>query len=135
MKVTTYTDGGSRGNPGPSALGVVIKDEHGRTLANYGEYLGITTNNVAEYSALISALHKAHELGATEVDCVMDSKLVAEQMNRRWKVKEAHLQTLFVKAWNAVAGFKHVHFRHVYREHNKEADAALNKVLDAHMKK
>src|SRR3990167_7202391 len=101
MKLTTYTDGGARGNPGPAAAGIVIKNETGQVLAAYGEYLGKQTNNFAEYSAIISALKKAHELGATEVECVADSKLVVEQLNGRWKVKEPTLQKLFLEAWNA----------------------------------
>jgi ribonuclease HI len=134
MKVITYTDGGARGNPGPASLGVVIKDEQGKILAGYGEYIGETTNNVAEYSAVISALERAHHLGATEVECRMDSKLVAEQMSGRWRVKEPHLQTLFMKAYKAKQLFKKVSFHHVYREQNKEADAYVNQALDERMK-
>jgi ribonuclease HI len=134
MKLTIFTDGGARGNPGPAAIGVVIKDVEGDNISAYGEYIGETTNNVAEYSALISALSKAAELGADEVDCLLDSKLVVEQLNRNWKVKEPNLQKLFIKAWNAAQQFKRARFRHVYREDNKEADAELNKVLDARLK-
>ncbi len=130
MKVTTYTDGGARGNPGPAALGVVIKDSSGKLLAGYGKYLGEQTNNYAEYSALISALEKAKELGATEVDCVLDSELVTKQMNRQYKVKEPTLQKLFIQAFNLTSQFKKVAFRHVLRANNKEADAWVNKALD-----
>ena len=131
MKLTICTDGGARGNPGPAATGVVIKDEKGNTLAAYGEYLGKQTNNYAEYSAIISALKKAKELGATEVDCIADSKLVVEQLNGRWKVKEPTLQKLFVQAWNEMQKFKKVRLRHTLRGNNKEADAQVNMVLDA----
>ena len=131
MKVTIFTDGGARGNPGPAATGVVIKDEKGTVLAAYGEYLGRQTNNFAEYSAIISALKKAKELGATEVECVTDSKLVVEQLNGRWKVKEPTLQKLFVQAWNEMQKFKKVRLRHTLRGNNKEADAQVNMVLDA----
>lgn len=130
MKLYTYTDGGSRNNPGPAATGVVIKDEKGNTLAAYGEYLGRQTNNFAEYSAIISAFKKAKELGATEVECIADSKLVVEQLNGRWKVKEPTIQKLFVQAWNEMQKFKKVTLRHTLRAGNKAADAEVNKVLD-----
>src|SRR3989344_7329577 len=123
MKVTIFTDGGARGNPGPAATGVVIKDEKGTVLAAYGEYLGRQTNNFAEYSAIISALKKAKELGATEVECVTDSKLVVEQLNGRWKVKEPTLQKLFVQAWNELRKFKKGRLTHTLRAGNKKADA------------
>jgi ribonuclease HI len=130
MKLTIFTDGGSRNNPGPAATGIVIKDEQGHTVASYGEYLGEQTNNYAEYMAAISGLKKAKDLGATEVECVMDSKLVCEQLNGRWKVKEPTLQKLFVVAWNLKSQFKKVKIRHTLREYNKEADAEVNKILD-----
>lgn len=130
MKLITYTDGGARGNPGPAALGVVIKDSTGKTIAGYGQYLGKQTNNFAEYSALISALQKAKDLGATEVECVMDSELVTKQMNRQYKVKEPTLQKLFIQAFNISSQFQKVTFRHTFREQNKEADSWVNKALD-----
>ncbi|MFA6427012.1 MAG: ribonuclease HI family protein [Candidatus Magasanikbacteria bacterium] len=130
MKLTIYTDGGSRNNPGPAATGVVIKDEQGHAVASYGEYLGEQTNNYAEYMAVISGLKKAKELGADEVECVMDSKLVCEQLNGRWKVKEPTLQKLFIQAWNLTSQFKKIKIRHTLRENNKEADAEVNKILD-----
>ncbi len=131
MKVIIYSDGGSRGNPGPSATGIVIKNEQGEVLANYGESLGTQTNNFAEYSAIISGLKKAKELGATEVECIVDSKLVCEQLNRNWKVKEPTIQKLFIQAWNVMQGFKKVSIKHTLRAGNKEADAEVNKVLDS----
>ncbi len=130
MKLYTYTDGGARGNPGPAASGVVIKNEQGQIVAAYGEYLGIQTNNVAEYSAMISALRKAKELGATEVECIADSKLVIEQLKGNWKVKEPTLQKLFVQAYNALQEFNKVTLRHVPREQNTEADKEVNAILD-----
>lgn len=131
MKVTIFTDGGARGNPGPAATGVVIKDDTGKIMSAYGEYLGKQTNNYAEYMAIISGLKKALELGATEVDCIADSKLVVEQLNRRWKVKEPTLQRLFVEAWNLLQKFKRIRISHTLRAGNKEADAEVNRVLDA----
>ena len=130
MKLTVYTDGGSRNNPGPAATGVVVKDASGKVLAAYGEYLGKQTNNYAEYMAMISALKKAAELGATEVECVADSKLVIEQLKGNWKVKEPTLQKLWLQAWNLLHGFKRYSLAHTLRAGNKEADAEVNKVLD-----
>ena len=130
MRLTIYADGGARGNPGPAAAGVVIKNEAGKNLAAYGEYLGEQTNNFAEYSALISGLKKAHELGATEVNCILDSELVTKQMRREYKVKEPTLQKLFIQAYNAAAAFKKVTFTHTMREGNKEADRMVNETLD-----
>lgn len=130
MKVTLYTDGGARNNPGPAATGVVIKNEAGDILAAYGEYLGKQTNNYAEYMAVISGLKKAKTLGATEVACIADSKLVIEQLSRRWKVKEPTLQKLFMEAWNLIQGFKKVTLSHTLRAGNKAADAEVNKALD-----
>lgn len=134
MKLTNYTDGGSRGNPGPSATGVIIKNSKGKTLAHYGEFLGTQTNNYAEYSALISGLKKAKELKATEVECIMDSELICKQMRLQYKVKEPTLQKLFIQAYNAAAQFKKVTYKHTLRAGNSEADAEVNKVLDKHQK-
>ncbi len=131
MKLTTYTDGGARGNPGPAATGIVIKDESGHTVDAYGEYLGEQTNNFAEYSALISALKRAKELGGIEVECVLDSELVTKQMQGLYKVREPMLQKLFVQAYNAATQFKKVKYRHTLRANNKEADAQVNKILDS----
>jgi len=130
MKLTIFTDGGARGNPGPAAAGVVIKDEHNKILTAYGEYLGEQTNNYAEYMALISGLKKAHALGATEAECRLDSELVVKQMKHEYKVKEPTLQKLFVQAYNETAAFKKISFHHIRREFNKEADYQVNKILD-----
>lgn len=131
MKLITHTDGGARGNPGPAATGIVITNENGQTLSAYGEYLGKQTNNYAEYSALISALKTARSLGATEVDCVLDSELIVKQMQGVYKVKEPTLQKLFVQAYNAATEFKKVTYRHTARANNAAADAEVNKALDA----
>lgn len=130
MKLTIFTDGGARGNPGPAAAGIVIKNESGKILAAYGEYLGEQTNNYAEYSALISGLKKAKELGATEVDCILDSELVTKQMKQEYRVREATLQKLFIQAYNASTAFKKITYRHVLRHNNKEADKMVNEILD-----
>lgn len=133
MKVTTFTDGGARGNPGPAGAGIVIKDVDDKKIASYGVYLGNQTNNYAEYSALLSALQKAKELGATEVDCVLDSELVVKQMQGEYKVKEPTLQKLWVQVYNISQQFKKVTYRHVLRAYNKEADAEVNKAIDNHV--
>ncbi len=130
MKLIIYTDGGARGNPGPAAAGIIIKDEVGRNLDAYGEYLGDQTNNFAEYSALISGLKRAKELGATEVECLLDSELVVKQMQGKYKVREPGLQKLFILAYNASAPFKKVKYIHIPREKNKEADEQVNHTLD-----
>ncbi|MFH0857443.1 MAG: ribonuclease HI family protein [Candidatus Magasanikbacteria bacterium] len=132
MKLTLYTDGGSRGNPGEAASGIVIKDEQGKLVVEFGEYLGRQTNNYAEYMAIIFGFQKAKELGADELLCFVDSKLVAEQLNRNWKVKEPSIQKLFLKAWKEMQGFKKVEIRHILRGGNIEADAQVNKILDEH---
>jgi ribonuclease HI len=130
MKLVMFTDGGARGNPGPAASGIVIKNESGKVIDSFGEYLGEQTNNFAEYSALISGLKKAKELGADEVDCILDSELIVKQMRREYKVKEPTLQKKFIEAYNATMQFKRVTFKHTLRENNKEADAIVNKILD-----
>lgn len=131
MKVHIYTDGGARGNPGPAASGVIIKNEAGKTLAAYGEFLGVQTNNVAEYSALVSALTRAKALGATEAECTLDSELVVKQMQGLYRVREPALQKLFVRVHNLTTQFKKVTFYHIRRHHNTQADREVNRILDA----
>jgi len=135
MNIIAYTDGGARGNPGPAGIGAVLYAEgpegaRGEKLAEISEYLGETTNNVAEYTALEYALLKAQELKAVQVHCYLDSELVVRQMNRVYKVKDAKLQKLFVRIWNLTQQFNQVTFEHVRREKNKEADALANKAMD-----
>ena len=132
-KLIIYTDGGARGNPGPAGIGAVLKNEAGEIVAEISEYLGVATNNQAEYKAVVAAIKKAKELGATELDFFLDSELVVKQLNREYKVKNHDLATLFVQVYNAVLGFKKVTFKHVRRELNKEADRLVNKALDAHI--
>lgn len=125
-----FTDGGARGNPGPAAIGVVIKSPDGRTLESFGRYIGETTNNQAEYRALIAALEAAQRLGAATVSCHLDSELLVRQMNRQYRVREKTLQPLFLQAWNLAATFRRITFTHVSREMNGEADAEVNRALD-----
>jgi ribonuclease HI len=130
-KLIIHTDGGARGNPGPAAIGAVLKDESGQLLAEVSEYIGETTNNQAEYKAVIAALDKAAELEAKRLDFFLDSLLVVEQLNGNYKVKNKDLAPLFVKIHNQRLGFIKTTFSHVRREFNKEADALVNKALDA----
>ena len=135
MVVQIYTDGGARGNPGPAGLGIVIFDETGKALWEHGEYIGSSTNNQAEYRALIRALEKAKELGATEVRCFLDSELVVKQMKQEYRVRDQGLASLFVKAWNLKQGFQRITFTHIPREKNKRADALVNVAIDRSLMK
>ena len=130
MKLIINTDGGSRGNPGPAAIGVVIKKENGEVVFEKGKKIGETTNNQAEYQALVFALEKAFELGAAEVACFLDSELVVKQCKGEYKVKDAGLSAQYLKVHNLLIKFKKVTFTHVRREKNAEADALLNAALD-----
>lgn len=130
MKLAIFTDGGARGNPGPAAAGIVIKDETGKNLDAFGEYLGEQTNNFAEYSALIAGLKRAFVLGGVEIECMLDSELIVNQMKGLYRVKEPTLQKLFIQAYNAATQFKKVSYRHIPREKNKEADKLVNDTLD-----
>lgn len=125
-----YTDGGSRGNPGPAGVGVVIINGAGKKVATISKYIGRATNNQAEYQALIKGLEKLQSLGAREVEIVMDSELIVKQLNQEYKVKNKDLAPLFVRAWNILSTLKKYSVRHTVREHNTEADALVNKALD-----
>lgn len=133
QRVKLYTDGGSRGNPGPSAGGYVLMDEDDKILADEGIYLGVTTNNQAEYTALKLGLEKALTMGAREVDCYLDSLLVVNQMRGVFKIKNRDLWPVHGAIKDLVQKFKKVHFTHVPREHNTLADAAVNRALDQHL--
>jgi len=129
-KVIIYADGGSRGNPGPSAGGYVLVDEQKNVLVDKGVYLGVTTNNQAEYQALRSALEEARNMGAKEVAVYMDSMLVVNQMKGIFKVKNRDLWPIHDAVKELVAAFQEVKFTQIPRELNKLADAAVNRVLD-----
>ena len=131
-KAVLYTDGGARGNPGPAGIGAVLKI--GEETYEFKKYIGETTNNQAEYQALILGLEKAKEHNVTEVECLLDSELVVKQLNREYKVKDKDLGVQFVKVWNLMQGFKKVTFKHIFREQNKEADRLVNEAIDAHQK-
>lgn len=129
--IRLWTDGGARGNPGPAGIGAVLKDGNGTLLAEVSEYIGETTNNQAEYRALLAALVHAKKFGATHIQVFMDSQLVVEQLNRRYKVKNPDLQKRFIEIWNLLQEFTKVTFAHVPREQNKEADRLVNAAIDA----
>lgn len=126
-----HTDGGARGNPGPAAIGIVIKTPAGEVVAAWGKTIGETTNNQAEYQALEAALEKAKELGADHVDCYLDSLLVVQQVKGEWKVKEASLKPNVDRVRALARQFAKVTFNHVPREQNAEADELVNEALDA----
>ncbi len=127
MKLTIQTDGGARGNPGPAGIGVVILDEDGKVLEEHAKYLGVTTNNQAEYQAVILGLERAVALGADEVQIVADSELMVRQMNGEYKVKNPDLAKRYLQVKNLETrlGGK-VKYRHIRREQNKHADKLSN---------
>jgi ribonuclease HI len=129
-KVVVHVDGGSRGNPGPSAVAAVASTPEGEPLAERSSYIGETTNNVAEYRAVQLGLELARELGATSVDVVNDSQLIARQIGGQYKVKHAGLKPLFLETMRALREFDHWSVRDVRREHNKRADELVNEELD-----
>lgn len=132
-EVKIFTDGGSRGNPGPSASGFVILDMEDTVLAERGEYLGVTTNNVAEYTALKLALEECRRRGVKQVNAYLDSLLVVNQMKGIFKIKNRDLWPIHDAIKKLAAGFDRIEYSHVPREFNKLADAEVNKALDAHL--
>lgn len=145
-KIILHTDGGSRGNPGPAAIGVWLSVQGGSALGGetfekkYGECIGIATNNVAEYAALVFALKKVKSLVGKdkakkyELECYLDSELVVKQLNHEYKLKEEYIQKNFIEIWNLMLDYKSVKFYHIPREKNKIADALVNEALDARNK-
>lgn len=128
-KLQIYTDGGARGNPGPSGIGVVIWSGN-ELVGQYKKYIGEATNNQAEYKAVILALEEAKKIEPIELEFFLDSELVVKQLNREYKVKDKDLAPLFVQVWNLSMGFKKVTFTHIPREKNKEADKLVNEAID-----
>ena len=131
MRLVVHVDGGSRGNPGPAAAAAVVSTPDGQVLAEASEVLGVATNNVAEYRGLLLGLRRARELGATEVDVVNDSELVARQVNGVYRVKHADMRPLFEAATRELAEFERWTVRNVPRAQNAAADALVNQALDA----
>ena len=130
QQVVVYCDGGSRGNPGPSALGVVIKTTKGEVISQIGEFLGTQTNNYAEYMAVVRAMEYLKEKSIKSAQFYLDSQLVVRQLNGEYKIKSDNIKHLNQKV-NELRADIDVSFEHVYRENNKEADAEVNKVLDS----
>ncbi len=133
--IVIYSDGGSRGNPGPSAAGYVIKDTQGRLTHEGGAYLGVTTNNQAEYHGVRLGLEKAKELGAKSVDFYIDSMLVVNQLNGQYVIRNRELWPIHERIKELIGQFDKVTFRHVKRELNQQADGTVNKILDARANK
>ncbi|MFW9873580.1 MAG: ribonuclease HI family protein [Candidatus Thorarchaeota archaeon] len=129
-KYYLYSDGGARGNPGPAGAGGVIFDERKKKVAEISEYLGILTNNQAEYQALILGLKRAKDLGIKNLACFLDSELVTKQINGLYKVKDQKIKDLFPLVLKLKSSFKEISFSHVKRAKNKEADALVNKALN-----
>lgn len=134
MKLIIYTDGASRGNPGPASYGFMILDEKGKLLHKEGRYIGIATNNVAEYTAVLEALKKVREKfalnGRVNIQFYADSKLVAEQLSGRFKVKSVHLRQIFDRIKMLAPELGAVTFSHIPRSKNTQADRLANQALD-----
>jgi ribonuclease HI len=131
LRLVVHVDGGARGNPGPAAIGVVTSTPDGEVVDELGEPIGEATNNVAEYRALLRGLERARELGATEVEVVNDSELVARQVQGAYKVKHPGLRPLYDQAMEALRGFERWSVRSVPRDQNAHADQLVNAALDA----
>jgi ribonuclease HI len=129
-KLVLHVDGGARGNPGPAAIGVVIADSHGEVIDELAERIGVATNNVAEYEALLRGVARAAELGATELELINDSELVAKQLTGAYKVKNPGIKPLHERARTALAGFERWQIRSVPRAQNADADRLVNEALD-----
>ena len=129
-KVSLYVDGGARGNPGPAGLGVVMFSTAGKKLKEFNKYIGIATNNIAEYNAVIYGLQEALIAKAEEIELCLDSELVAQQLKGEYRVKDSKLKPLFEQALHLISGFKKVDIKHIPREKNKEADKLVNKAIN-----
>lgn len=128
-KIIINSDGGARNNPGPAAIGVVITRENGEILETHKEYIGKTTNNVAEYKALADGLRRAKKYDPEEIECRLDSELVVRQITGEYKTKDENMKLLLNEV-RELSFFKHVSFIHIKREKNKLADSLVNEALD-----
>ncbi len=139
-KIIINIDGGSRGNPGPAALGVSVRSSRGEVIKEYGQCIGIATNNEAEYQALVFALKKVKTLFGKEkaknlpLELKSDSELLVSQMTGKYKIKEPKIQQLFLKAWNLKVEFNNIEFSAIPRAENKQADRLVNEALDSQSK-
>lgn len=130
MKAIMFTDGGSRGNPGPSAIGIVIKNTQNESIREIGKYIGEGTNNEAEYTALVEGLTMLNNMHFDEADCYLDSELVVKQLNGSYKVKNSRILVFWKKIKELEKSFKAVNYSHVTRDKNKTADLLVNEALD-----
>lgn len=131
LKLVIHVDGGARGNPGPAAIGVVVSDRDGGVVEELAEPIGVATNNVAEYRAVLRALERASALGASELELIGDSELVARQLTGAYKVKHPSMKPLHAQATSALSAFDRWSIRSVPRAQNARADALVNAALDA----
>ena len=131
MRATLSTDGGARGNPGPAAYAYVLEAEDGTVLAAHGEAIGVATNNVAEYRALVAGLEKAIEVGVSELEVISDSELMVKQMRGEYRVKNEALRDLSLQASRLASEVGSVSYKAVRREQNELADRLVNEALDA----
>jgi ribonuclease HI len=129
-KVSLYVDGGARGNPGPAGIGVVILDDKKQVIKEYNKYIGVTTNNIAEYTAVIYGLQEALFARADEVELLLDSELAAQQLQGGYRVKNANIKPLFEQALHLISGFKNVRITHIKREKNRDADKLVNRAIN-----
>jgi ribonuclease HI len=130
VKLTVHVDGGARGHPGPAAAGAVIRDESGEILLEVGEKIGIATNNVAEYKALLLGIARAKELGAERLELIGDSELIVKQVRGEYRVKDQGLKPLHAEVRAALEPLEEWSIKHVRREHNVDADRLVNATLD-----
>lgn len=130
MEVIIYTDGGSRNNPGDAGIGVVVMDNEGTIIKEISEYIGIETNNVAEYKGLIRGLEEAINIGSKNVKAYLDSELVVKQIKGEYKVKNENLKTLYNESSKLIKKLNEFEIIHVRREFNKRADYLVNKAID-----
>ncbi|MEK7103971.1 MAG: ribonuclease HI family protein [Patescibacteria group bacterium] len=141
MKIIINTDGGSRGNPGEGAIGIIFSDEKGKIIKNYGEKIGFCTNNEAEYKALIFALKKAKQvfgkdkIKSYEIEVRSDSELLVSQMNGKYKIQDEKIGKLFLEVWNLRVELPKINFVAIRRESNKLADKMVNEALDGQANK
>ncbi len=136
MKIIIYTDGGSRGNPGPAAIGVIFTDEKGKVIKEYGQKIGRATNNEAEYEAVIFALQKAKALFGKqkaknmEMEIRTDSEFISKQLNGQYKILDRKIEGLFLQIWNLKIDFGKVIFKYIPRSENREADKLVNRAFE-----
>ena len=136
MRIIIYTDGGSRGNPGPAAIGIILTEEKGKVIKEYAQKIGRATNNESEYEAIIFALQKAKLLFGKqkaknmEIEIRTDSEFIAKQLNAQYKILDRKIEQLFLKTWNLKIDFNKVVVKHIPRSENIEADKLVNRALD-----